>query len=304
MIKKSRYDGTLIKGLHHYTRMTPYMMYTRTESTIYFEKEFDITKTRAFLKKRNKDKPMEERISFFQVYLCALARTIGQRPDLNRFISGFNYYQRNQILLNFVAKKEISDNGEEIMVTVPFSPFETLTTASAKIRSFVEKGRSGEGIESDTANVILMKLPRPFIKLFFKTYAWLDYHNLAPAFLLKADPMYSSMFITNVGSIGVDAPYHHNFERGTCGIFSAIGLMKKKNVLNDDGTVSKKDVIKITFTYDDRIKDGFYCARAIELFRSMVENPEQLEEEAVLSKELLTRLALKDYPASMANDEQ
>lgn len=301
MLKKTRCDGTFIEGLHHYTRMTPYVMPHRTESTIYFEQEFDVTHTLAYIKDRNERS--ENQISFFQVFLCALVRTMAERPDLNRFVSGFHYYQRNEILFNFVAKREISDEGEEINVTIPFSPFETLNSAVDKISSYINRGKSDEGNESETANVILMKLPRPLIRLFFKGYAWLDYHNLAPASLLKADPMYSSVFITNVGSIGVDAPFHHNFERGTCGIFVALGLIKKKNYIKDDGMVGQKDVVKVTFTYDDRIKDGFYCARAIEYFREYVENPEALETEPALSEKVLKRLALKDYPASMAKEK-
>lgn len=302
MLKKTRCDGTFIEGLHHYTRMTPYVMPHRTESTIYFEQEFDVTHTLSYINQRNDSS--EHSISFFQVFLCALARTMAERPDLNRFVSGFHYYQRNEILFNFVAKREISDEGEEINVTIPFSPYETLSTGAEKIHNYINRGKSEEGNESETANIILMKLPRPFIRLFFKAYAWFDYHNLAPASLIKADPMYSSVFITNVGSIGVDAPFHHNFERGTCGIFVALGLLKKKNYIKDDGSVGTKDVVKVTFTYDDRIKDGFYCARAIEYFREYVENPEVLESEPELTEAQLKRLALKHFPSSMVKDKK
>jgi len=277
------------------------MMPTRTESTIYFEQEFDVTDTLAYLKEKNGG---EGELTFFQVFLCALTRTMTERPDLNRFISGFNYYQRNEILLNFVAKKEKSDDGEEINVTIPFSPYETLSTVPEKVRSHIERGKSEAGNESEDTNILLMKLPRPFIRLFLKGYALLDFYNLAPESLIRVDPMYSSVFITNVGSIGIDAPFHHNFERGNCGIFIALGMIRKKRYIEDDGTVGERDVVKVTFTYDDRIKDGVYCARAIELFRNYVENPRQLEAEPDLSEEQLARLMLKDYPPSLAKKKQ
>jgi pyruvate/2-oxoglutarate dehydrogenase complex dihydrolipoamide acyltransferase (E2) component len=95
-----------------------------------------------------------------------------------------------------------------------------------------------------------------------------------------------------VGSVGIDAPFHHNFEIGNCGIFCAIGKLRKVNVLNKDGTVETRDKIKITYTYDDRIADGIYCARAIDIVRDLVENPEKLEKPLELTEERLKELNL------------
>jgi pyruvate/2-oxoglutarate dehydrogenase complex dihydrolipoamide acyltransferase (E2) component len=36
--------------------------------------------------------------------------------------------------------------------------------------------------------------------------------------------------------------------------------------------------MKVTFTHDDRVVDALYAGRALELFRSLVENPERLEQ--------------------------
>ncbi|MBN2656795.1 MAG: 2-oxo acid dehydrogenase subunit E2 [Spirochaetales bacterium] len=296
MLKKTRPDGTYIEGLHHFTRMLPYMMPGRTESAIYFEQEFDVTETLPYIEKWNREhEDSEGRLTFFQVFLCGLARTVALRPDLNRFISGFNYYQRNEILLNFIAKKELTDEGEEINITVPFSPFETLWSVRKKIHGYVNRGKSDAGNESDDLNETLMKFPRFFLKFFFRMYNFLDYHNILPASLIKADPMYVTSFVTNVGSVGVDAPFHHNFERGTCGIFIALGKFKKFRYLDEAGKLQERDVVKVTYTLDDRIKDGIYCAKSIDLFKEMVENPSILENPPELEKVNLERLKLKKF---------
>lgn len=277
MLKKTRPDGTYIKGLHHFTRMMPYLMPGRTESTIYFEQEFDLTETLPFIEEWNKKrKDSQGKLTFFQVFLCALARTVALRPDLNRFISGYNYYQRNEILFNFVAKKELTDEGEEINITVPFSPFDTLSSVGEKVQRRISKGKSGEGTDGDDINALLMKFPRFFLRFFFRFYDFLDYHNVLPASLIKADPMYVTSFITNVGSVGVDAPFHHNFEHGNCGLFVALGKFKKFRSLDKEGKLQERDVVKVTYTLDDRIKDGIYCAKSIDLFQDMVEHPAQL----------------------------
>ncbi|MBN2626214.1 MAG: 2-oxo acid dehydrogenase subunit E2 [Spirochaetales bacterium] len=296
MLFKKRPDGTLIKGLHHFTRALPYMMPGRTESAIYFEQDFDITETLAYID-RNRGKTR-----FFQIFLCALARTIALRPDLNRFVSGYNYYQRNQILLNFIAKKELTDEGEEINVSVPFSPFDTLHTVKDRMERLIEKGRKSEDSDSDDLNVLLMKFPRVFLRFFFWMYRFLDFHNILPASLIKSDPTYVSTFITNVGSVGIDAPFHHNFEHGNCGIFIALGKYRKFRYIDEEGRLVTRDVVKVTFTYDDRIKDGIYCARSIDLLKKMVENPALLETPPALEDVDLKRLNLKHFPAEKAQE--
>ena len=51
--------------------------------------------------------------------------------------------------------------------------------------------------------------------------------------------------------------------------------------------------MKVTFTYDDRIADGIYCGKAIDLFKGFVENPEQLEKPAEITPVLRGELMLK-----------
>jgi hypothetical protein len=295
MIKKKRPDGTYLSNLPHFTRMMPYLMGSRTDSTIFFEQHFDVTHALEFVKERNQGSPPnEKRITFFQLFLCAAVRTLALRPKLNRFVSGYNYYQRNQIVFNFVAKKHLSDDGAEINITLAFAPDETLATLPAKVSAVVNRGRSDTGTEGDDFNALLMRLPRWAIRLVVRALRFLDYHNMLPGSLIKSLPFWASIFFTNVGSVGIDAPFHHNFNIGTCGLFIALGRIRKERGGAEDGTAQVRDKVKVTFTYDDRIVDGIYCGRAIELFRGFVENPEQLENPPALPAELRAQLMLKE----------
>jgi hypothetical protein len=95
-----------------------------------------------------------------------------------------------------------------------------------------------------------------------------------------------------VGSVGIDAPFHHNFEFGTCGLFVAIGKIRKERAIDEEGKATTRDRVKVTFTYDDRIADGIYCGRAIDLLRSFVEHPASLELAPELGPDQLAELAL------------
>jgi len=105
----------------------------------------------------------------FQMVLCATVRTLALRPKLNRFIAGLRYYQRNRIVFNFVAKKELSDGGDEVNVTLAFSPYESLSTLPPKVSSYVSRVKKGEATDTDDLNRFLARLPRFGNRIIFKT---------------------------------------------------------------------------------------------------------------------------------------
>ena len=298
MFTKKRPDGTYVRNLHFFTQILPYLMPTRTEAAIYFEQEFDVTKTLEYVSKKKAD-PDGPRITMFYIILYAAMRVIAQRPKMNRFVSGFRFYQRNRISFNFVAKRDLSDEGEEINVTMSFSPFLSLEGFCSKINSYIFSLKNGSGTGTENLNSFLVSLPRFCIKFFFSFVKFLDYHNALPMSVIDTLPFYSTIFFTNVGSVGIDAPFHHNFEIGNCGIFSAIGKTHKEPCLRQDGTTEDRDKVKITFTFDDRITDGIYCARAVNMVRELVENPEKLETPLELTSEQLSNLGLLDAELSV-----
>ena len=299
MFTKKRPDGTYIQEMHFFSRLLPYLMPTRTEAAIYFEKELDVTNTLKYIRQRKRDTD-GLRISLFYVILYAAVRVIAQRPKLNRFVSGYRYYQRNRIRFNFVAKRDLSDEGEEINVTMSFSPFLTLEKFCEKIDSYIFSLKEGSETSAENLNSFLTRLPRFLIKAIFRFVKFLDYNNALPLSVIDTLPFYNSIFFTNVGSVGIDAPFHHNFEIGNCGIFCAIGKLRKEQCLLPGEKIETRDKIKITFTYDDRITDGIYCARAIDMLRDLVEHPERLEVPLELSPEQLEKLGLA--PSELQTD--
>ena len=289
-------------NLHFFTQLMPYIIPTRTEAVIFYEQDFDVTKTLEYVKKCKAD-PQSPKISLFYILLYAGIRAICQRPKMNRFVSGCRYYQRNRISYNFVAKRELSDEGEEINVTMSFSPLLSLEGFCKKIENYVNSLKKGSSSESEKLNNFLTKLPRFIIKFLFSFVKWLDYNNALPRSIIDSLPFYSSIFFANVGSVGIDAPFHHNFELGNCGIFCAVGKIRRENFITSDGSVESRDRVKIAFTFDDRITDGIYCAKAVDLFRDLVENPEKLEIPLELTAEQLADLGLAEKELALEGEK-
>ena len=256
--------------------MLPYLMKSKSESLIFFEQDLDVTNTLAAVKKINKKLIKEKTIlTLFGVVITAAVRTLSERPGLNRFISGYRYWQRNEIQINFVAKREITDGGEEVNVKISFEPFEPLERAAKKIHSEVKKAVS-EGTSTDTLIDFVMRLPSFMIKLIVGGMNFLDHHNLMIRSMIDTDPMWCSVFMTNVGSFGLEAPFHHLYERGNCPIFVSVGKVREEFIMNKHGEVEKKLMLRLRYTFDDRIADGVYMGNSLNILKSYIENPELL----------------------------
>jgi hypothetical protein len=81
-----------------------------------------------------------------------------------------------------------------------------------------------------------------------------------------------------MGSIGGDAMFHHLYEVGTTSAFCAMGkvYLKPYRDIRTEEVVWKK-TIDLNITLDERICDGFYFIKSLELFDTFIDNPELLE---------------------------
>ena len=267
-------------------RFMPYLLRTRNESFVLFEQELDLTRTFQYLEEQRArrgpggaageagDTP---EVGLFHVILCAAARAFGERPQLNRFVVGGKIYQRRHIELSFAIKKQRSDTGALTTSKLRFLPTETPLSVAEKVQGAVRFGRSDKKSRADQETALVMRLPGPLLRFLMWLQRGLDAWNLLPAGLIEPDPLYCSMFLANLGSIGLDSAYHHLFEYGTCSFFAVIGKVQRRGLSQADGAGPDRPVVNIKYTFDERITDGWYCARSLELFRKWVEDPAQLE---------------------------
>ena len=106
---------------------------------------------------------------------------------------------------------------------------------------------------------------------------WLDRHGWMPKSVTEGDPFYGSVYLSNLGSIKLQAGYHHLANWGTCSVFCTIGQIKKRPLYNADGTSEIRECVDLGLTIDERIADGYYYARTVKLLKTLLENPELLE---------------------------
>lgn len=276
-----RSDGTYVRDAPVLRRVMPHLMPTRAGATIYFDQRLDVSRTLRFLEERNAGRDASERITLFHVVLTAIVRTIGARPQMNRFVVGRRLYQRHDISLSFVVKKRMADDAPMTTVKVVFDPNDTLEGVVARVRGAVKEGRSDRPNASEKEMSIVTRLPRSGLRALVWLQRVLDYFNLLPYSLTKNDPLYASMFLANLGSVGLEAAYHHLYEYGTIPLFGVVGRVEKAPWVDERGDLVVRDVLPMRYTFDERIADGFYCARSLELFKKWVEDPVVLTEAPV-----------------------
>lgn len=272
-----RPDGVRVRGLDAMHVFMPYMLPNRTDNEAFISEKVDLSAISAFLEKKNAENP-DYKYTIFHVVTAALAKTIYHRPKLNRFIAGRRLYERNEILLSFVAKRIFSDDGDEALLLINCDGDTTVDSLHDTICRRVSKNRK-EGEVDDTTKImnVLAKFPRPILRFIIGILNFLEYYGLLPAFLRYADPYHATVFISNLGSIKLNAAYHHLANWGTNSLFVVIGEKHLESVANEDGTVETKEVLPLGITLDERIADGYYYAKSIKLLKHLLTHPELLD---------------------------
>ena len=271
-----RKDATLIREVDPFHSIVPYVMPKRTEAEVSMTEEFDVTALNAYMKRRNAEEGLN--LKLFHAICTAVAKTVYHRPKLNIFIAGRKFWQRNDITLSFVAKQKFQDNAEETLMFMKVKPDMTFESVSKMILGDVEKVRKESTNDLDQLMGFVGKLPRPILVFFFWILKRLEYHGMMPDALSAGDPNYSSVLLSNLGSIKAGAPYHHLSNYGTCSVMITIGVLHQEQKLMYDGTWQSRDVINCTLNIDERLADGFYYAKSLRIMKYLLENPKALEE--------------------------
>ncbi len=269
-----RSDGRRIRSLDPMSAVSSYIMVERNACSNLFEDEFDLEKVDAFIKEQ-RAKGLKG-FGVMHVIVAAYVRTIAQYPALNRFISGQKLFHRDIVEVALTIKKNMSLESPDTVIKVYFEPDATSTDVYNEFTRTIDEYRNEPGGDFDKTAKLLTFIPGLLLKFTVWLLKLLDYFGGLPKFLLKVSPFHASMFITSMGSLGIPPIYHHLYDFGNCPIFIAFGAKEKKNVLNSDGTVDTRKIIRYKVVMDERICDGYYYAAAIKYFRKLVENPADL----------------------------
>ena len=98
-----------------------------------------------------------------------------------------------------------------------------------------------------------------------------DKWGILPSSLMEDNLYYSSVIVSNLGSIKCGAIYHNITDFGTCSGIMTIGEIKEEEVIIDDKKVIRK------FCEFGVNLDGYYFVKSLKLLEYILNNPKMLE---------------------------
>ncbi len=263
-----RVDGTLVTDISNTRRFMPFISPGRNASLVYYTTEVEVGPALAFLEEQNCDRERDRRITLFHLYLRSLSIALHDRPGVNRFVAGGRLWQRNGVFITYSAKQELLDGSPVLTLKRRFERGEGLIEMVDSLRNELLARRRGKQSTSDKEVNLFVRMPGFLVRMGLSFLRAVDTLGLLPGAMIEGDPMYSSIFVANLGSVGLDAGYHHLWEYGTCSNFAVLGRVHDRH----DGVA----VMHVKYSYDERIEDGMYAAITMAGIKDRLEDPKRL----------------------------
>lgn len=269
-----RSDGRKIKTLPAFFKVIPSVMLERNDSQVLYKQDIPIKYLDEYIDNKAKE---GIKIAYMHIIYAAIVRVIAERPRLNRFVMNGTTYARNKIYVSLAIKKNLTDDGVETTTKIEYQGTETIFDIKQKLDAIIEQNKEVEANnETDKLAKTLGLIPTGLIRVAVKFLKFLDRHGLLPKAVIKASPFHTSVFLTNVGSLGIDTIYHHLYNFGTTSMFFSMGK-KKKSFIYEDEEIKEEKCITLAFVGDERICDGFYYANSFKSLFRYLKKPELLE---------------------------
>lgn len=271
-----RKDAKRIKNIDGLSQILLDLKPNRCDSDVFIKQKMDVTELVKYIESKKKK---GEDITYFHAFVTAIAKTLYNRPKLNRFIANRHVYEHNDVVISFVAKLSFDDKSEEVMIMVEIDDNDNIESISNKIKnkvnSFRNKTAKKEG--ANDAIDVLGKLPNIIRVPIVGIFKWCDKNGILPASLVKDNLYYSSMIVSNLGSIKCGAIYHNITNFGTCSSLTTMGEIKDEEVIIN----GKKEIRKLCefgINFDERVADGYYFAKSVKMLEYIFDNPKLLDE--------------------------
>ena len=253
----------------------------RSVSDVYINQKMDVTELCKYVEKRKKK---GDHITFFHAFMTGFGKVYYNRPYLNRFIANRHVYEHNDVTIGFVAKIAFNDTAEEMMILTKIDENDNIDSISKKIADKVDsiRNRKEKQVEKKGANSaidVLGKLPNIIRIPIVGIFKWCDKLGILPASLVEDNLYYSSLIVSNLGSIHCGAILHNITNFGNASALATMGEIRDEEVIIN----GKKEIRKICefgINLDERIADGFYFSKSIQLLQYIFDNPKLLEEDA------------------------
>ena len=260
----------------------------RSVSDVYVNQKIDVTELMKFLDKKKKK---GEDITFYHAVVTGVGKVYYNRPYLNRFVQDRHLFMHNDVVIGFVAKMAFEDKSEEMMIMLKIDKDDNIHTISKKIAEKVNGIRNPKGkIEKKGGNALIDALghwPNIFRVPVIGLLKWMDKKGILPASIEEDNLYYSSIILSNLGRLHSPAIFHNITDFGNSSALATIGEVRDEIVIKN-GKQEIRKLCEFGINLDERIADGYYFVKSIQLLQYIFDHPEMLERDA--NEEIKTEL--------------
>ena len=270
-----RADGELLRKIDPIIALTPYLMPMRCDAQVFLSYKLDYEKMARYIVEQGNN---GNKFTFMELILAAYVRVISEIPEINRFVANKRLYARTQLTVSFVLLKETSDPNdiEENTVKCYFDPRDTIFDVAERVSAAIEQNRHEEA-DNSTMKLAKLLLNPVLANTVVALARFLDRYGIMPKYILDASPFHTSMFFTQMASIGMPAVNHHIYNFGTTSLFVSMGSVIRETAVGPDGKMVRKRYLPVGITADERICAGAMYARLVDRFMHYLSHPQLLE---------------------------
>jgi len=145
----NRRDGVRVKDLDSMHVLMPYIKPNRCDSDVFINQKMDVTE---LVKYYEKMKKKHSDLTYFHLFLTLIAKTVYNKPLLNRFVVNKKFYDRNEVSIAFTAKVNYEDKSKEILSVIKVDENDNLLSIKDKTVKAVDNVRKSK--ESGTNNSV------------------------------------------------------------------------------------------------------------------------------------------------------
>ena len=269
-----RSDGYLIRDIDPIVALTPYIMPMRCDAQVMSDYKVDFEKLARYIVAKGDE---GYKITFMEIVIAAYVRVVSQIPEVNRFVSNKRLYARNELAVSFaLLQNTTSGKVAENTTKCLFDPSDTIYDVADRISETVERCRKEEA-DNSTMKIAKLLLKPVLANSVVSLARVLDRYGILPRYVLDASPFHTSLFVTNLASIGLPAVNHHIYNFGTCSQFVSIGSVERSMTTDAQGKAVRKRLLPLGIVCDERIAEGAMYAKMLALWVRLLSDPEQLE---------------------------
>ena len=270
-----RPDGRRIKNVDPMQLITGILMKKRYDSMNMYEDTFNCEAWDKYIKEKE---AQGIKLGYMHILMAGAIRMLALKPRLNRFVMNGKIYARKKIWVSFTIHPELSIDCPDTTIKLCFEVTETILEIADKINEAIQKEtvlRTGEN-DTDKLARFFTSIPTCILNVVAGILKWMDRHNMLPKSIIEFSPFHTSLYITNLKSLGINHVFHHTCEFGTNGLFIAMGKEKNIPVVEKNEVVIQKHM-GFSLVSDERFCDGLYFALALRELRKLMRNPAILE---------------------------